>query len=318
MGVEVGVSVVKVVVATPDEAATRRWLEAFRAALPDFDVLAWQPGQPATGARYAVVWSPPDELFRSETGLTAVFNLGAGVDRVLALPSLPDIPVLRLEDAGMAPQMAEYVVHALAEHSRGFHAYAVQQSKGTWAPMRATRYEDWPVGVMGLGALGAQVAQTVARMGYPVAGWARSHRTLDGVEVFHGHARLDAFLARTRVLVNLLPLTPDTVGIINARLLSGLQPDAVVINIARGAHVVDSDLLAALDSNRVRAAVLDVFNEEPLPPQHPYWRHPRVRVTPHVAAVTLETDAVTQITDRIRRMERGEPVGGVVQRERGY
>ncbi len=309
---------VKVIVVTPDQAETRRWQDALQAGLPDFEVLPWRPGQPQSGARYAVVWSPPGDLFQVETGLKAVFNLGAGVDRVLALPGLPDIPVFRLEDAGMAPQMAEYVIHSLAGYSRGFHAYTVLQSKERWAPLRATRYEDWPVGVMGLGALGAHVAQAVARQGYPVAGWARSDRTLDGVQVFHGNDQLNAFLSRTRVLVNLLPLTPDTVGIIDARLLAGLLPDSVVINIARGAHVVDSDLLEALGAHRVQAAVLDVFNEEPLPPHHPYWQHPRVRVTPHVAAVTLEAGAVAQVSERIGRMERGEPVSGAVQRERGY
>ena len=309
---------VKVIVVTPDQAETRRWQDALQAGLPDFEVLPWRPGQPQSGARYAVVWSPPGDLFQVETGLKAVFNLGAGVDRVLALPGLPDIPVFRLEDAGMAPQMAEYVIHSLAGYSRGFHAYTVLQSKERWAPLRATRYEDWPVGVMGLGALGAHVAQAVARQGYPVAGWARSDRTLDGVQVFHGNDQLNAFLSRTRVLVNLLPLTPQTAGIIDGRLLASLLPDAVLINIARGAHVVDDDLLAALDSGRLRAAVLDVFGQEPLPAGHPYWSHPRVRITPHIAAETLEAQAIEQIRDRLRRLERGEAVSGVVGRDTGY
>lgn len=309
---------VKVIVATPDENETRRWQEVFRPALPECEVQAWKPGAGSTGASYAVVWSPPDELFRVETGLRAVFNLGAGVDRVLASPNLPDIPVLRLEDAGMARQMAEYVVHHLASFSRGFQVYAAQQQKRRWAPLRATRYEDWPVGVMGLGALGAHVAQVVAGLGYPVAGWARTPKDIAGVEVFQGREGLGRFLARTRVLVNLLPLTPDTAGIVDRRLLAQLLPDSVVINIARGAHIVDSDLLEALESRRVQAAVLDVFAEEPLPEDHPYWVHPRVRVTPHVAAATLEADAVAQISERLRRMERGEPVGGIVLRDRGY
>jgi len=174
------------------------------------------------------------------------------------------------------------------------------------------------VGVMGLGKLGMHVARAVQAVGYPVAGWARSAREQTGFDTFHGAEQLPAFLARTRVLVNLLPLTPQTRGIINRSLLEQLRPDAVVINIARGGHVVDADLLAALDSGRVQAAVLDVFNQEPLSPEHPYWQHPRVRITPHVAAMTLEAEAAEQISRRIAQLEAGEPASGRVQRETGY
>lgn len=308
----------KIMVATATPAATKRWQEVMQAALPQFEVVAWEPGIAPSGARYAVVWSPPDTVFQQETKLEAVFNLGAGVDAILALPSLPDIPVYRLEDAGMAPQMAEYVIHGLATLSRGFDAYVQRQREASWSPLAATRYEDWPVGVMGLGKLGSYVAKAVAALGYPVAGWARSARNEEGIEVFHGADQFAAFLSRTRVLVNLLPLTPETQGIINQDLLLKLLPDAVIINIARGAHVVDDDLLAALDSGRVQAAILDVFNQEPLPASHRYWSHPSVKITPHVAAVTLEAEAAQQISERIQRLERGESVSGLVRRETGY
>jgi len=311
--------VVRIVVATAAQGSTERWHRALQDALPQHDVRAWQAGDAPVGAQYAVVWSPPDALFQVERELKAVFNLGAGVDGVMALPSLPpQLPVLRLEDAGMAPQMAEYVIHHLAWLSRGLETYAKQQRAAQWAPLPAIRYDEWPVGVMGLGQLGAHVARAVAALGYPVAGWARSPHTLQGVSTYAGDDQLGAFLARTRVLVNLLPLTPQTTGIIDAALLRQLRPEAVVINIARGAHVVDADLLAALDAGHVQAAVLDVFNQEPLPSDHPYWAHPRVRVTPHVAAATLEDDALRQIVERIERLERGEAVSGVVNRATGY
>lgn len=308
----------KIIVATADSNATRRWQAVMQAALPQYDVVAWEAGASASGARYAIVWSPPDAVFQTEKRLEAVFNLGAGVDGILSLPSLPDIPVFRLEDAGMAPQMAEYVIHSLAGLSRGFDAYARDQRQARWAPMPATPYEAWPVGIMGLGQLGAHVATVVAGLGYPVAGWARSPRRQEGVQVFHGADLLKDFLARTRVLVNLLPLTPETTGIINAEFLAGLRPDAVIINIARGGHVVDADLLAALDSGQVQKAVLDVFNQEPLPAEHPYWSHPRVTVTPHIAAATLEADAAAQISSRIRRLDQGEAAAGLVRRDAGY
>lgn len=308
----------KIIVATANPEATRRWQEVMRAALPQFEVVAWEPGTAAVGARYAIVWSPPQAVFQTETQLEAIFNLGAGVDAILALPGLPDIPVYRLEDAGMAPQMAEYVVHYLSGFSRGFDVYAKRQRQANWSPLAATRYEDWPVGIMGLGKLGLHVARAVSALGYPVAGWARSPREEDGLEVYHGAEQLQAFLGRSRVLVNLLPLTPETTGIIDAKLLAGLMPKAVVINIARGGHVVDEDLLAALDSGKVQAAVLDVFNQEPLAADHPYWAHPQVRITPHVAAVTLEADAASQISRRIELLERGEPATGLVRRDTGY
>ena len=307
-----------VIVATSKPEATRRWQDVMRAAMPQHEVVAWEPGMAPCGARYAIVWSPPEEVFRLETRLEAIFNLGAGVDAILALPGLPDIPVYRLEDAGMAPQMAEYVIHYLAGFSRGFDVYAKQQSSTNWAPLSATRYEDWPVGVMGLGKLGLHVARVIAALGYPVAGWARSSREEEGLELYHGAGQLDEFLARSRVLVNLLPLTPETTGIIDAKLLAGLKPNAIVINIARGGHVVDDDLLAALDSGQVQAAVLDVFHQEPLPADHPYWAHPKVKITPHVAAVTLEPDAASQISHRIELLERGEPAPGLVHRDSGY
>ena len=308
----------KIIVAASDPAATARWQGVMQAALPEYEVIAWQAGAAETGARYAIVWSPPDAVFQTEQRLEAVFNLGAGVDGILSLPSLPDIPVYRLEDAGMAPQMAEYVIHSLAGLSRGFDRYTESQRQAEWLRLPTMRYADWPVGVMGLGQLGSHVARVMAGLGYPVAGWARSARTVEGVEIFHGAEQLKDFLGRTRVLVNLLPLTPDTAGIINRELLESLQPDAVVINIARGAHVVDADLLAALDAGRVQAAMLDVFNQEPLPPEHPYWKHPRVRVTPHIAAMTLEADAIEQISRRIRALEKGETVTGLVRRDTGY
>ena len=310
--------VVKIIVATPDLSQTQRWQGVMQRAMPDCEVLAWQEGMADTGAQYAIVWSPPEDFFETHVHLKAIFNLGAGVDRILGAPGLPDIPVYRLEDAGMAPQMAEYVIHGLSSLSRGFDVYQGFQRKSHWSPQRAIDYADWPVGVMGMGKLGAHVARAVAELGYPVAGWARTARADDDVEIFHGREALPAFLSRTRVLVNLLPLTAATQGIINRQLLTALKPNAVIINIARGAHVVDEDLLEALDSGKVQAAVLDVFNEEPLPPNHPYWSHPRVRVTPHVAAITLESEAARQISERIHGLDRGEQVSGLVHRETSY
>ncbi|MGB3289982.1 MAG: glyoxylate/hydroxypyruvate reductase A [Burkholderiaceae bacterium] len=310
---------IKIVIAANSPEATRKWHERFLWAQPAAKFIEWAEGQDPADADYAIVWRPPGALFHRERRLKAVFNLGAGVDSVMRLPELPaDLPVVRLEDAGMAQQMAEYVLHGIAHASRGFADYADLQQAGQWRQLPPICYGDWPVGVMGLGAIGGQVAQAVARAGYPTAGWSRSARHMDGVQAFGGVGQLGDFLERSRVLVNVLPLTPDTENILNRRNLQRLRPGGYVINVARGPHVVDEDLLALIDEGHLRGALLDVFRVEPLPSDHPYWRHPKVRVTPHVAAVTLEDETVGQVLRKIELLQQGRTISGVVSRSQGY
>jgi glyoxylate/hydroxypyruvate reductase A len=310
---------VKVVVAAHNKENTEAWRDRFAAAHSAMQFVAWEPGQPAHGARYAIVWRPSGDVFSQERDLKAVFNLGAGVDAITRLPQLPpSLPIVRLEDAGMGRQMVEYVLHALMRVSRRFDRYAAQQAAGRWEPLPAIRHKDWPVGVMGLGAIGRQVAQAVARMGYPVAGWSRRPQSIDAVDSFSGRKALGDFLRRSRVLVNVLPLTPDTENILDRGTLSLLRPGGHLTNVARGAHVVDADLLALIDAGRLEGATLDVFREEPLPAGHPFWTHPSITITPHIAAITLEQDTVTQIMAKIECLERNEPISGIVERSTGY
>lgn len=296
-----------------------RWTALIREHLPDAEVVVWSADMPACDADYAIVWQPPAALFARERCLKAVFNLGAGVDGLLQVPNLPrDIPVVRLEDAGMAAQMAEYVACHVVEETRDLARYREQQARRVWKILRPIERGEWPVGVLGLGVIGRRVATTLAALDYPVAGWARSAHVLDGVEVFAGRERLGDFLARTRILVNTLPLTDETRDLIDHALLTQLQPDAVLINVGRGEHVVDDDLLRAIDEGRVRRAVLDVFRDEPLPPAHPYWRRPQVTITPHIAARTLREATIAQIAAKIRALDAGEPISGIVDLQRGY
>lgn len=310
---------VKIIVATNTADNSKRWCAAFQQAWPDASFVAWSDEAPAVDANYAIVWNPPANIFERETKLEAVFNLGAGVDRLMTLPGLSAaLPIVRLEDAGMSEQMAEYVVYALLHASRQFGTYATQQQRAHWNPLPAVERQNWPVGIMGLGAMGAKVAQAVAGLGYPVAGWSRTPRNIDGVQIYSGDADFQPFLASTRALVNLLPLTPATEGILNRKNLSLLRSSAYLINVARGQHLVEQDLLALLDEGRLCGAMLDVFCTEPLPQDHPFWHHPKVVVTPHVAAITLEQDTVTQIVGKIRCLLRAEPISGVVNRATGY
>ena len=292
------------------------WIAGLREALPGAEVDEWRPGAPQ--ADHAVVWAPPQAFLDGQPGLKGIFNIGAGVDALLKLRLPPRSVVVRLDDAGMSVQMAEFVCHAVIRHFRELDAYERDAAAGKWGFRKPRQRSEFPVGVMGLGVLGQRVAQALAAFEFPVRGWSRGRKDVPGVECFAGEERFDAFLAGTRVLVNLLPLTPETENILDRRTLGRLLPGGYVINVARGAHLVDEDLLALLDDGHLAGAALDVFRTEPLPPEHPFWRHPKVVVTPHTSARTLRDESIAQIARKIRAFERGEPIAGVVDRQRGY
>jgi len=301
------------------DTASEPWLQGLRAALPGAEVCLWAPGAPP--ADHAVVWAPPQQFFDEQTQLKAVFNIGAGVDALLKLRLPPKALIVRLDDAGMSVQMAEYVCHAVIRHFREFDAYEADTRHGKWSFRKPRERTDFPVGIMGLGVLGARVARALVQFEFPVNGWSRSPkapRLLDGVKCFSGSDGFKDFLAASRVLVCLLPLTPDTRDIMNRDHLSRLQAGAYVINVARGAHLVDDDLLALLDSGQLSGATLDVFRTEPLPPEHRFWNHPKITVTPHTSARTLRSESIAQIAGKMAALQRGEPVAGVVESSRGY
>ncbi|MDR2333040.1 MAG: glyoxylate/hydroxypyruvate reductase A [Burkholderiaceae bacterium] len=292
------------------------WVEELAEALPGARVSAWQPGAPA--ADYAVVWKPPQQLLDEQPRLKGLFNVGAGVDAICRLNLPQGVPLVRIDDGGMAVQMAEYVCHALIRHFREFDRCEADTRNGVWRQHETLSRRDFPVGIMGLGVLGERVARAVSLFEYPTLGWSRTPRSIDGVTCFSGEQGFGEFLGATRVLVNLLPLTPQTENIINRDTLSRLLPGAYVINVARGAHVVDEDLLAAIGSGHVAGATLDVFRTEPLPEDHPFWREPKISITPHTSARTLRADSIAQIAQKIMALEKGEPVAGIVDPAHGY
>jgi glyoxylate/hydroxypyruvate reductase A len=298
------------------DTASEPWLQDLQTALPQAHISLWHSGD--APADYAVVWAPPQALFDQQPKLKAAFNIGAGVDALLALQIPASTQLVRLDDAGMSVQMAEYVCHALIRYTRELDVYEADTRALNWSSREPLARTDFPVGILGLGVLGARVAQAVAQFEFPVLGWSRSPKHIAGVQCFSGAQELDRFLAGTRVLVNLLPLTPETENILNHHSLSRLHRGAYLINIARGRHLVEEDLLALLESGQVAGATLDVFRTEPLPAGHPFWTHPRITVTPHTAARTLRNESIAQIVGKIQALERGEPVTGVVDLERGY
>jgi glyoxylate/hydroxypyruvate reductase A len=292
------------------------WVEALRAVLPHARIDEWQPGAPP--ADHAVVWSPPQQFFDEQPRLKGVFNMGAGVDALLQLKLPPQALVVRIDDGGMAVQMAEFVCHALVRHFRELDAYENDIRQGKWSYRKPRSRADFTVGIMGLGVLGQRVARAVQHFEFPVLGWSRTAKELPGARCFAGTDQFDEFLAATRVLVCLLPLTPGTEGLMNAKTLSRLQPGGYVINVARGGHLVEDDLLASIDSGHLAGATMDVFRTEPLPAAHPFWNHPKITITPHTSARTLREETVDQIARKLAAHERGEPIAGVVDRERGY
>ena len=298
------------------------WVEGLQAELPGARVQVWAPGtHAADAADYAVVWAPPQQFLDEQPHLKALFNIGAGVDALLKLRLPAGAQVVRLDDAGMSVQMAEYVCHAVIRHFREFDGYETDVQQGKWSFRRPRARADFPVGIMGLGVLGERVARALAQFEFPLAGWSRSPKAIAGMRCFSGAAQFEEFLAASRVLICLLPLTPETENILNRDMLARLQPGAYLVNVARGAHVVDDDLIALLDAGHLAGATLDVFRTEPLPSAHPFWRHPRITVTPHTSARTLREESIAQIAGKIRALEQGEPIGnlaGVVDRKKGY
>ena len=293
---------------------------AFAASNLDVDLQIWN-GRP-TGARYAIVWLPPEELFAAERELRAVFNLGAGVDALLARDVVPGhVSIIRLVDAGMAAEIAEYVSFAISRITRGLDRFATPpHGLRDWNASQSCN-EVPRVGVLGLGAMGVSILEAAARFGYPVAGWSRTPRRIDGVGTFTGRPQLEAFLAGTQILVNALPLTNETRNLLDRRAFARMPRGAHVINVGRGGTIVDEDLLAALDDGQLASATLDVFRIEPLPLEHPFWSHPRITVTPHLAAPTPYGPAAKQIAMGLRQLEEGVPprdLAGHVDRAAGY
>ncbi|MFK3739211.1 2-hydroxyacid dehydrogenase [Massilia sp. TN1-12] len=298
---------------------TGPWAEDFAAALPHAETVAWQEGVTTPPCDYAAVWAPPQEMLADLAQVKAIFLMGAGVDGILKFgDALPDVPIVRLGDAGMGEQMADYVLHAVLRYFRRFDEYAQQARQGLWNPLPARDKAGFTVGVLGLGKLGVPVLQALRQQGFPVRGWSRTPKDLPNVDCDAGMETLDAFLAGTRVLVCMLPLTPDTNNLLDRARLSRLPQGAYLVNVARGALVAEPDLLALIRAGHIAGATLDVFRNEPLPAPHPFWDEPRITITPHVSALTLRGEAVRQIATKIRLLEQGETVADVVDRRRGY
>lgn len=302
---------------------TQSWLAGLQQHLPQARLRQWQPGDNKP-ADFALVWHPPVDMLAGRTELKGVFALGAGVDSILSqLQTHPNmlaegVPLFRLEDTGMGQQMQEYAVSQVLHWFRRFDDYQLQKQQGRWQPLADYRREDFTIGILGAGVLGAKVAESLMTWGFPVRSWSRTRKEVPGITSYAGTEELGDFLNGTRVLINLLPNTAQTQGIINKTRLEQLADEAYVLNLARGVHLNEADLLSALESGKLKGAMLDVFAKEPLPADSPLWKHPRVAITPHVAAVTRPQEAMEYIAKTILQIEKGDMPAGQVSRQHGY
>ena len=295
------------------------WSGQLARLMPGLDIRVWpQIGDPAA-VDYALVWRPEPGLLASLPNLKLILSLGAGVDHILLDPKLPrDVPIVRLVDAYLTDAMSEYVaLQVLRLHRRDLD-YRAQQQARVWRQLPQPNAGERPVGILGFGEIGQDVARKLKALGFPVSGWGRHPRTLAGFATFAGADGLPRLLAQSEILVCLLPLTSETRGILNAQNFAQLPRGAGLINAGRGAHLVEEDLIPALDRGQLSAATLDVFCEEPLPPGHPFWDDPRILVTPHIAGTTNPATAAPIVLDTIRRFQAGGPLLNQVDPTRGY
>ncbi len=287
------------------------------AADSELPIQVWPELQDPDSVRLAVTWAHPPGVLRRCPNLEVVASLGAGIDHLVADPDLPkQVSVTRVVCDHLGSEMEQYLVATVFNQNQSRDAYGRDKSVARWSPQ--ARPQDPRIGILGLGELGMRVANSFAHFGLNTSGWSRSPKTMPSISCYHGEAGLATMLRQLDYLINLLPLTPKTENILAMPLFRQLKPGCFLINVARGRHLVEQDLLEALDQGMLSGACLDVFRDEPLPTTHPFWKDPRIAITPHVAARTSPDSAARQVAANYRRLERGEELLYLVDANRGY
>jgi len=294
------------------------WEPALKEHIPDLDFRAWEtPGDPAE-IDMALCWKPPAGGLAKFSNLKVIFSLAAGVDHLFGDPDLPDVPVVRMVEPSLTAGVAEYIVLHVMRHHKDQLRFAEQQKAKVWEEYFAPPAWTRRVGILGLGVLGGTAAGMLKGIGFQLAGWSRSPKQMDGVESFHGPDRLGDLVARSDILVSILPKTPETENVLNAGLFAKMPRGASLINAGRGDQLVEQDLVAALESGQISQATLDVFRQEPLPAEHPFWTHPKITVTPHSGGDPFPETAAKAVADNIMRFRNGEPLPNIARPEDGY
>jgi glyoxylate/hydroxypyruvate reductase A len=301
-----------------DEARGKAWREVFARELPEVDFRCWPEAGDLSQIRHLVAWTVSDEVASALPNLEVLFSVGAGLDQ-LDLSRLPDdLRIVRMIEPGITQTMADYVSLAVLALHRDLPFFLAEQRAGRWSWRDALPARERRVGIMGLGELGLAAAEALSPHGFELSGWSRSRRTVDGMRCFAGEEELATFLSQAEILICLLPLTEETRGILGRKTFELMPRGSRIVNVARGGHLVEKDLLEALDSGQLTAAMLDVADPEPLPQGHPFYSHPAIILTPHVSGVTRTDSAVQVLIANMRREISGLPLMGEVDRRRGY
>ncbi len=296
-----------------------RWKEALKKADPSLQVYSYLEDHPKDEIEVALVWKQPKGSLKPYANLKYIASSGAGVDFLFEDPDLPEhLPITRVVDTMLAKDMSEHVVALIFNYLKNLNAYKIDQTKYVWHPKAYHRISDFKVGIMGLGALGQVLAKDLVRFGFQTQGWSNSTKDIKHVNTFAGQEALNDFLSSSHILVCLLPLTTTTKGILNKALFEKLPTGAHVINVARGGHLVDADLLEMIDNGHLSGANLDVFHQEPLPEEHPFWKHEKIHITPHCASVSDTASVVPQILENYGRMKKGLELLNLVSEKKGY
>ncbi|CAH1651460.1 D-3-phosphoglycerate dehydrogenase [Hyphomicrobiales bacterium] len=295
-----------------------QWAAAFARQAPDVPFRIWPDIGDPEAVEYLLLWQPPERIAETFPNLKMLFSVGAGVDQLDFSKLPPELPVVRMLEPGIAESMAEFVCMATLMLHRDLVIYLDRQRHRQWQEIQVRASADRCVGVMGLGQLGQASLEKLRAFGFPLVGWNRSPRQIEGVTCFAGPSELPAFLARTDILICLLPLTEATRGILDARLFAALPRGAAIINVGRGGHLVEADLLAALETGQLSGAMIDVLDPEPPKPEHPFWHHPLIVMTPHVASMTRPESGAAFVLETIESHRKGLPIEGLVAPGREY
>ncbi|MEP2668510.1 MAG: glyoxylate/hydroxypyruvate reductase A [Cyclobacteriaceae bacterium] len=295
------------------------WINALKEVDPSLDIRTFPNDSHREEISFVLTWRHPYGIFKDYPNLKCISSMGAGVDHLLRDPDLPkQVSIVRLVDPYLAQDMAEFVLALIMNHLRDLNAFKIKQTEAIWKPAEYLRIKDVKVGIMGMGAIGMRVATELQKTGFNVIGWARTNKEISGITVYAGEKEFPEFLSKSDILVSILPLTPQTKGILNKKNLQLLPKNAFIINVGRGEQIVDEDLVTLISEGHLSGASLDVFSKEPLPKSSILWKQPRVNITPHIASLTNPTSVAPQIVENYYRMKEGKPLLNTVSREKGY
>ncbi|MDX1761148.1 MAG: glyoxylate/hydroxypyruvate reductase A [Christiangramia sp.] len=295
------------------------WVKALENRHPGMNIYVYPEEHDTEEVEFALTWNHPRGLFKNYPNLKVIASMGAGVDHILSDNSLPEgVKVTKVVDETLTEDMGDFVLSQVMNHIRDLNYYSKAQTRKEWDQFQYKRPQNTTVGIMGLGVLGNAVAGKLTKNFFKVNAWSRTEKNCEDVKCYHGKDQLEEFLNNSHVLVCLLPLTEDTENILNSDLFDMLPEGAFVINVARGEHLVEHDLMEMIDSGHLSGASLDVFREEPLPEEHPFWEHPKIHITPHIASLTKPESVVDQIAENYDRMKEDEPLKNKVELDKGY